>query len=360
VPGAVAGAVIIGVLVFGVGIRAIDTIANLNRNTEITQVSTTRDGETTDPTGTPTDGGAKGQGKGDTTKEPAKPKPTTKPATSGGATVATPAPKLALEHGDVAISWSVCKVDDFVYYRVVRSTDEAVSWPMGPGDVLVATIKAADRTRFVDTRASAGRRYHYRVVGIAKHDSSYRVACRSGIQSVLTPSSGKPEPNPAPSGPLGLSLSIKEKHPYVNWTACARAGADYYKVVRSPDATVRWPVGGNDTLVAAVGMHDTTAFWDSSAPHGDKVWYRVFCVAASDSGYSVLRASAARPVVVPVEAEAPMPSEMDGDADVVDGEVVLDWEECGADGFSYYKVVRSPGRSLWWYRWAMATWPIRP
>jgi hypothetical protein len=351
VPGAVALAALFGVLVFGIGIRAIDTLGGLgSRSTEITQVSTTRDGAQAEASAKPATGTIKGSGKREGSKAN-EAKPTAKPAGSGTEPVVkASAPRLALDGHKVGISWSVCHAEGFVYYRVVRSTDEAVSWPMGPGDVLIATIKSATQTRVADTHTSAGRRYFYRVVGIAKHDGPYRVACRSAVQSIVSPKAATPSPAPS-SGALSLALSTSNGHPYVDWSACGRANADWYKVVRSPDATVRWPLGGNDTLVAAVGIHDKTALWDSSAPHGKKVWYRVFCVDGTDSGYRVLRASSAKAIVVPTEDQAPMPSEMSFDVEVVGGEVALEWEACGADGFSYYKVVRSPNPNPSYLPW---------
>jgi len=356
-PGAVAIALLVGALMFGIGIRAIDTLGGhgANRN-EITQVSTTRHGEAQ---GEP---GAKpgGSGKGDATKGSSngagakadEPTATRKPGDDGAATSAVKALSihLARDGRKVVIEWSACRVDGFALYRVVRSTDAVATWPLGKGDHLIAALGAVGSTRVVDTHAAAGHRYHYRVLGIAKRDGHPRVACRSAVRSIVTPKP-EPAPDPTPAVGFGLVLSIADHHPYVDWTVCHRSGADYYKIVRSPDSTVRWPVGGNDSLAGYVAIGGKTALWDGDAPHGKRVWYRVFCVDATESGYRVLAASAAKSIVTPADEEPPAPSEMDLEVDATDGEVVLGWDECGSDGFSYYKVVRSQNSNPSYLPW---------
>ncbi len=75
--------------------------------------------------------------------------------------------------------------------------------------------------------------------------------------------------------------------------------------------------------------------------------YRVFAVAASETGYTTLAASNVAVgyvacVVKPTPPPPPPPpSAMALSAEVVDGQVHLTWEKCTAPGFAVYKVVRS-------------------
>jgi hypothetical protein len=155
----------------------------------------------------------------------------------------------------------------------------------------------------------------------------------------------KPEPKPEPAK-LGIELAIKEGAVLVDWTTCKADGADFYKVVRSTDKTVKWPLGDNDKLVAAVEIGGKTKAWDEHAPAGKKVWYRVFCVRHTEDGYKVLTSSGAESIKTPPKEEPdpkPEPSAMWIEASVDGGAVVLHWEACGADGFSHYRILRKAG-----------------
>ena len=152
----------------------------------------------------------------------------------------------------------------------------------------------------------------------------------------------EPDPDPGDVDPITLALAIKDEHPVLEWGSCEGLDFDYYKVVRSKDATVSWPTGYGDELIAAVEQGGYRKAWDKGAPHGDKAWYRVFCVRKTEAGYKVVNASVTKGIEVPEEAPPPDPISLDLDADVNDeGKVVLTWEACEVDGFAFYKVVRS-------------------
>lgn len=155
----------------------------------------------------------------------------------------------------------------------------------------------------------------------------------------------KAEPTPAERPELGLTLSIKEGAVLVDWTACEVDGAQAYKVVRSSDATVRWPAGDNDALVAVVEVGNATKAWDEHAPAGKKIWYRVFCVRHTDDGTKVLSASEAKSIRTPEKPEptptpTPEPEHLSIDAGVEGGHIVIHWEACGGESFSHYRVLR--------------------
>jgi len=152
----------------------------------------------------------------------------------------------------------------------------------------------------------------------------------------------KPEPKDPPAESVSLSVWIKEYHPKLEWGSCDGLDFDYYKVVRSKDSTVTWPAGENDTLIAVVEPGGDRKAWDGDAPHGKKVWYRVFCVRHTEDGYKVLRASDAKGIEVPEEPAPPDPVSLELDATInAEGEVVLSWSACEVDGFGFYKVLRS-------------------
>ena len=151
-----------------------------------------------------------------------------------------------------------------------------------------------------------------------------------------------PDPGPGDVDPIALALGIKDQHPILEWGSCEGLAFDYYKVVRSTDSTVSWPTGSGDELIGAVERGGYRKAWDKYAPHGDKVWYRVFCVRKTEAGYKVVNASVVKGIEVPEETPPPDPVSIDLDAAINDeGKVVLVWEACNVDGFAFYKVVRS-------------------
>ena len=172
-------------------------------------------------------------------------------------------------------------------------------------------------------------------------------------------SSAKPQPKPEQAKPpaakpappvatttLQLSLQSFDAKVKLTWSTFSGSGFAYYKVVRSNDATVAWPAGSGDALVGAIG--DPNAPYFKDFPPCNANWhYRVFAVAASETGYTTLAASNVAVgyvacVVKPTPPPPPPPpTAMALSATVVDGQVHLTWEKCTAPGFAVYKVVRS-------------------
>jgi hypothetical protein len=247
---------------------------------------------------------------------------------------------VALDGAAVVIEWSACEVDDFVAYKVIRSKDEYAKWPLGAGDSLAAAIGDRSVTRFVDTEASAGRTYRYAVVALRTWNAEPVIACSTGTATVTTPAP-TPKPTPADGGVIGLEVALMEAHPFLDWTECTGLDFDYYKVVRSTDATVTWPTGDGDSLVAAIGADGKTKAWDGEAPGGTTVYYRVFCVRSTEAGYVSLATSAVKGIETPVAQPAPEPVALGLEAGVSGEGVILSWGACAVDGFVYYKVVRS-------------------
>lgn len=160
-----------------------------------------------------------------------------------------------------------------------------------------------------------------------------------------------PKPDPKP-GAMGLTLSNVDGGVKVDWTACASDRFDMYKVVRSTDARVHWPLGQHDRLIAVIRHRGTTSFVDRHAPAGKKVWYRVFCIDRVGWRHKVLNSSVTKSIVTKaVEKPAPKPVVFGLEADVSDGGVVLHWDASTSDAFHWYKVVRSHGENPSYVPW---------
>ncbi len=117
-------------------------------------------------------------------------------ATSGGGSAgsaAAPKPTpitlaidLALGGGGVAVSWSVCPVDGFAAYAVVRSTDKEVHWPPEDNDTEIARPTNRATTSAVDAGAPSGT-LAYRVYCLVLRDGQLKVAGKSGTASIVVP-----------------------------------------------------------------------------------------------------------------------------------------------------------------------------
>jgi hypothetical protein len=141
----------------------------------------------------------------------------------------------------------------------------------------------------------------------------------------------------------------------VDWTRCEADGAVAYKVVRSTDGHVTWPYGGADRQLALIMDLGTTVFVDTSAPTDRTLVYRVFCVGGQDGAWTFLDSTPGRVVHVPGNEPTPTPEPTAKPETLTlslssseTGGVYVGWGQCGSDGFSGYKVVRSPDEATSW------------
>lgn len=371
VPGAIAGAFLITAIAFGAAWRPADPTSSQGSTDQPAAADSgaNTDGDAfahadgTTGSGTDKNPGADADPAVDEPKdEPAdEPKPdttTTDPTKEPEPTKApTPAPLpltfgLTVDGNAIVADWSACEVDGFYAYKLVRSTDGKIGWPAGDNDTVVAVIEDAGTTAFTDTTAAKGKTFYYKVLAFASLHGIGYAACRTDIRSIAF---GTP---PAPArGTFGLTVSLLEGTVLVDWTACGAAGFDYYKVVRSKDAHVTFPTGDSDALIAAVGPDGETAAWDKDAPGGKTLYYAVFCVDKTEAGYAVLAATSVKSITTPAPTPKPTPKPtpvvytMGFNVQSTAEGVVLGWEACGSDGFSYYKVVRSRGDNPSYFPW---------
>jgi hypothetical protein len=87
------------------------------------------------------------------------------------------------------------------------------------------------------------------------------------------------------------------------------------------------------------------------------LYYAVFCVDKTEAGYVVLAATSVKSITTPVSAPKPTPVvyTMGFNVQVTGEGVVLNWEACGKDGFSYYKVTRSRNANPSYFPWTDGT-----
>jgi hypothetical protein len=376
VPGAIAGALLITALAFGAATRltasttgsegatASETGAEGATGETVTgdtgdadqgaeqgaddpatePVTEPKDDPATEPVTEPTD-----QPAADEPTEPAetpKTEPTDKPEPAEPATPGSISIALRMSEGRVTISWGSCERDGFVVWKVVRSLDGKPSWPLGSGDKLVAASENADLSSVSNGDLPAGKTVFYRVYALVERNGERVVGCVSRIADIRIPAA-EPDPTPKPVeiGTLSLTVSLGDGKPVVNWGDCS-GDWDLYKVVRSTNSTVSWPKGDGDSLAAVVGKDGETKVRDADAPAGKTVWYRVFCVRETETGYMVVAASAAKAIEVPAAEPQPEPDavSLDFQVEITDGaSVALHWGACSHDSFVAYKVLRSEG-----------------
>jgi hypothetical protein len=362
-PGAIAGAFLITAVAFGAAFRpAAPTNAEGAADRPATTVPAAANGPGSALAGNGNTGSGTGSGKnpggdaqpGTESKTDGKPAATSKAEPTQAAPTEAPVTEpilmplnLRLDGTKVSVKWGGCTTPDFWAYKIVRSSDEAVTWPMGKRDTLIAAIENPATVSFVDTRASAGSAYSYKVVALTKSGGEAVLACRTETGRIRLPA---PKPTSTPSsggGGFTLAVSTLESKVVIDWTACSAPGFDYYKVVRSKDSNVSFPGDGNDSVIAAVGPDGDTIAYEKGLPAGITVYYAVFCVDKTDAGYAVLAATSVKSVTTPASAPKPTPKPappvyaMGFNVQSTADGVVLGWEACGSDGFVYYKVVRA-------------------
>lgn len=154
-----------------------------------------------------------------------------------------------------------------------------------------------------------------------------------------------PQPAPAPVEPVTLALEGWPKDGKVKlaWNPYGHDGFEYYKVVRSTDATVTWPAGWGDTVIGVIGDARATG-WADKPSCGVPASYRVFAVRAGDAGYVILGASnmvtLSLPCPPPPAPHETKPIGLWAEPRAAEG-IKLVWDACALDRFIAYKVVRS-------------------
>lgn len=212
------------------------------------------------------------------------PKPTEKPHETEKPTpkpTEKPVLEIALGHGDagIVIEWSRCEVDGAEAYKVVRSSDERATWPLGDGDTLVGVVGMDGKTRLVDDGAPDGTAW-YRVFCVRHTGDGYQVLAAStakGIESTeATPKpTEKPTPKPTPSPEaLWIEIGADGGAIVLHWEACDSDVFSHYRILRKTD--------GEASLLTEVGERDATTYVDDTVEPG--VTYRYLVQAKGHVG----------------------------------------------------------------------------
>jgi hypothetical protein len=216
--------------------------------------------------------------------------------------VPTPVPNLtlavSLSGTQVKVEWSRYQGDNLAYYKVVRSTDGTVAWPLGDGDTLAAAISDIDQLSYVDA-APLGKTFTYEVFAVKSSADGYAVLVGSNVVAIATPEptpTPTPKPTPAPATNCGigsLSYSIVAPTASVGGVQPAHVVSGYtvkfswskyhcdnfqmYVLVRSDSSNIQVPLvssSGNDP-VNEYGDQNATSGQDDSVQAGHTYYYLV-------------------------------------------------------------------------------------
>ncbi len=228
-PFAVAGIFVVSSVAFGATVIRNIVAPSPSASAIVVGDDNPTDSPTDAPTDAPTDGPTEAPTDG----------PTDAPA---GAPTAAPTPgelTISVEAlaGKARITWSAYTGADFAYYKVVRSSDGAATWPLGAGDKLVAAIDNQATLAFTD--CSGAGTFTYRVFAVESSDAGYAVLASSESETVTvapapTRPPAPPTSNPADLGPLHVTDNGDGTYTF-SWSAYT-GGIDfsYYKLDGEP------------------------------------------------------------------------------------------------------------------------------
>jgi len=217
---------------------------------------------------------------------PAPPAPTTSMA-------------LSLQTGDgkVKLAWSVFEGDGFAYYKLVRSSDATVAWPLGSGDALVAAVSDRFATFFKDF-PPCNTNWYYRVFAVMGGDTGYATLAASNVATAYVACVVKPTPPPVHQ--MGFSAEVIDGQVHLTWEQCTSEGFGVYKVVRSQTNTdPKYPLNEGTELIAAIGDPNVTSLVDGNVSSGQTWHYRVLSMANDGSGWYPLGMTPVLTVTIP-------------------------------------------------------------
>jgi len=187
--------------------------------------------------------------------------------------------------------------DGFAFYKLVRSTDASVSWPMGAGDSLAAYASSPDDTYFKDYPA-CGKEWHYRVFAVGNGEAGYPVLAASNTVGAFVECVSKPTP-PPPSA-MDFWAEVVDGQVHLGWEACGADNFGAYKIVRSQTNTnPKYPLNDGTELIGAIGDPNQTSFVDGAVSSGQTWHYRVLSMANDGSGWYALGLTDVITVTIP-------------------------------------------------------------
>jgi hypothetical protein len=207
-----------------------------------------------------------------------------------------PSTTLTLEaffNGDkhkIVVEWSAY-AGDFEKYKLVRSTDGAVSWPEGEGDTLVGVIGPDGERRFVDWEAPCDTELHYRVFAVRHAEEGYKVLASSNVDGAISGDCPAPPPDPVA---LAFEVGQTGEGVQLSWQQCQSEDLAVYKVVRSAtNENPKYPLNDGTELIGVFENAEVTGFTDSNVEPGQTWTYRVLCMGQNGDGWYVIGQTAA-------------------------------------------------------------------
>lgn len=224
------------------------------------------------------------------------PKPTPKPTEK-------PDPaKIGLEvwlaEGHPVGKWTSCDGLTFDYYKVIRSTDEVVSWPKGDDDSMVTAVGADGERKFWDGEAPHGAKAFYRVFCVRSTEQGYVVMASSAVFRIAVPEETEPAPEPSA---MAFEVDLTGEGVVLHWEACGSESFVYYKVVRSTTTEdpsyLPWTDGTE--LIGVIENSSVTGYTDASIESGMTISYRVQAIGYWNGGKVLLGETAVITVTIP-------------------------------------------------------------
>lgn len=226
-----------------------------------------------------------------------KPKPADPPkATAKPKPAPTKPTALTLEawtkETKVKLAWAAYGGDGFEYYKVVRSTDGAATWPAGGDDTVVGVIGDKSATWWADV-PPCGTPWTYRIFAVRHGEAGYVTLAASNAVTMTVACA--PAPTPVVVVPLAFEVQVKPGEGIaLSWQTCTSEHFAAYKVVRSktnPDP--RYPLNDGVELIAAIGDPGQTTFVDTAVAAGETWTYRVVAVTSGPEGHVAIGQTAA-------------------------------------------------------------------
>jgi hypothetical protein len=188
--------------------------------------------------------------------------------------------------------WSAFGGDGFGGYKVVRSSDSAVAWPLGSGDALAGYTGETYLKEF----PACGKTWFYRVFAVT--DGSHAVLAASNTVSVSVACVVKPTPPPPTA--MAFSAEVIDGQVHLSWEACGADNFGAYKIVRSQTNTnPKYPLNDGTELIGAIGDSSQTSFVDGAVSSGQTWHYRVLSMANDGSGWYALGLTDVISVTIP-------------------------------------------------------------
>ena len=197
--------------------------------------------------------------------------------------------------GKVVVEWSAYG-GSFDKYKLVRSTDATVTWPLGDGDQLVDVVGPDGARRFVDGEAPCNTEMHYRAFAVRHTETGYLVLASSNVDGATRACDTA---TPAEPKALGFEAVQTADGVKLGWDACSSDAFHAYKVVRSAtNENPMFPLNDGTELIGVIEDPGTTGFTDTNVSAGQTWTYRVLCMGQNADGWFVIGLTAALTVAV--------------------------------------------------------------